>query len=170
MADARRLYFPEVKFHFAVVALLAICLQLIAIFAPLGSNDLLPRILFVASYLLLLAFVSINVRHPGLVILGLGLALNFLAIVTNGGLMPTTPEVYAKFSWPEGARVGERIPNTKDILLEREDVHLYVLSDRYRWDVQTIVRTFSIGDVMIAAGLVATVAEVALPRFGRKPE
>lgn len=157
------------RFHFAVVALLAICLQIIAIFAPLGSNDLPTRILLVTSYLLLLVFVSINVRRPGLVILGLGLTLNFLAIVTNGGLMPTTPEVYAKFSWPEDVRVGERIPNTKDILLEREDVHLYVLSDRYRWDTQTLIRVFSIGDVIIATGLIVTVAELALPRFGRKP-
>lgn len=167
--DARRLYFPEVKFHFAVVALLAICLQLIAIFAPLGSNDLPHRILFVTSYVLLLVFVSINVRHPGLIILGLGLTLNLLAIVGNGGLMPTTPEVYARSSWPEGVRIGERIPNSKDILLEREDVHLYVLSDRYRWDAQTLIRVFSIGDVIIAAGLIVTVAELALPRLGRKP-
>jgi hypothetical protein len=167
--DGRRLYFPEVRFRFAVVALLAICLQLLAIFAPLGSSDLPHRILFVSSYLILLAFVSLNVRRPGIVILGVGLTLNFLAIVTNGGLMPTTPEVYAKYSWPEGVRVGERVPNSKDILLEREDVHLYVLSDRYRWDAQSLVRVFSIGDVIIATGLIVTVAELTLPRYGRKP-
>ncbi|MBC8104400.1 MAG: DUF5317 family protein [Cytophagales bacterium] len=152
-----------------MVALLAITLQLIAIFAPLGSDDLPHRILFITSYVLLLVFVSINVRHPGIVILGLGLTLNLLAIVMNGGLMATTPETYAKFSWPEDVRVGERIPYTKDILLEREDVHLYVLSDRYRWDVQTLIRVFSVGDVIIVAGLIVTVGELALPRYGRKP-
>lgn len=152
-----------------MVALLAVTLQLIAILAPLGSNDLPHRILFVTSYVLLLLFVAANLRHPGIVILGIGLFLNFLAIVANGGLMPTTPEIYAKFSWPEGVQVGERIPDTKDILLERKDVHLYFLSDRFRWDVQTLVRVFSIGDVIIAAGLIVTVGELALPRFGRKP-
>jgi hypothetical protein len=41
------------------------------------------RILFVASYLALFVFVVANLRRPGLVILGAGLALNFLAIVTK---------------------------------------------------------------------------------------
>jgi hypothetical protein len=166
--NARRLYFTEVNFHFAVVALLAICLQLAGIYVHFGSEP--PhQFLFILSYSLLLLFVASNLHHPGLVVLGVGLLLNFIVIVANGGLMPTTPEVFAKYSWPEGVTVGHWIPNSKDILLERDDIRLYFLSDRFRWDVQTAVRVFSIGDVIIALGLIVTLAELALPRFGRKP-
>lgn len=153
-----------------MVALLAIPLQLIAIFAPLGDDDLPRRILFVVSYLLLLAFVSANLRRPGIAILGLGLLLNFLAIVTNGGLMPTTPEAYLKTGdLPDDARIGEWLPRSKDVLLERDDVRLYFLADRLTIGGQHVVHVFSLGDVIIAAGVIATAAELALPRFGRKP-
>jgi hypothetical protein len=158
-----------VRFHFAVVALLAVCLQLAAIFVHFGS-DLPHRILFISSYSLLLLFIVVNLKaHPALVVLGIGLLLNFTVIAANGGLMPTSPEVYAKYSWPEGVTVGHWIPGSKDILLERDDIRFYFLSDRFRWDVQAVVRDFSIGDVIIALGLMVTVGDILLPRFGAKP-
>jgi hypothetical protein len=166
--STRRLYFPEVNLRFPVVALLAILLQLIAIFFDLGS-DLPHRILFLTSYVLLIGFVIANWRRPGIVILGAGLLLNFIVIAANGGLMPTTPEVYAKFSWPEHMVIGHHVPGSKDIVLERPDIHLWFLGDRFRWDVQTAVRVFSIGDVIIVVGLIVTLAELLLPRLGEKP-
>jgi Family of unknown function (DUF5317) len=157
-----------VEFHLGVVALLAIPLQLAAIEAPLGSDDLPRRILFVASYVLLIVFAAVNLRRPGIAVLGVGLVLNFLAIVSNGGLMPTTPEDYAKYSWPQDATIGSWIPHTKDVLLERKDVRLYYLGDHLRWDDQALIRVFSIGDLVIMAGLALTVAELALPRVRLK--
>jgi hypothetical protein len=158
-----------VDIHFGVVALLAVTLQLLALFFPFGSSDLPRRILFVASYLALFVFVADNVRRPGLVILGLGLSLNFLAIVTNGGLMPTTAEAFTKTGdLPADARLGHWLPHTKDVLLERDNVHLYLLADRLAVEGQHLVRVFSVGDVFVAAGLLVTVADLMLPRIGRK--
>lgn len=154
-------------FHLGAGALLAVLLQLAAIFAPLGSDDL-RRVLFVVSYLLLFAFVVANLRHPGLVILGLGLCLNFLPIVANGGLMPITPETLARTGDPpEDTAIGDWVSGTKDVLKEREDVHIYLLSDRLVVDGQEIVRAFSIGDIIILIGALATVGEILLPRVGR---
>ncbi len=159
------------EIHWGVVALLAISLQLIALYFPFGSSDLPRRVLFVASYLGLLVFVSANVRRPGLIILGLGISLNFLAIVTNGGLMPTTAEAFTKTgNLPADARFGHWIPRSKDVLLERDNVHLYILGDRLTVGGQHIVRVFSIGDTLVAAGLAVTVAEIVTPRIGHKRE
>jgi hypothetical protein len=158
-----------VVFHFGVVALLAVTLQLLAIFFPFGSSDLPRRILFIASYLALFVFVAANLRRPGLFILGAGLALNFLAIVTNGGLMPTTAEAFTRTGeLPANARLGHWLPHSKDVLLERSNVHLYVLADRLTIGGQHIVRVFSVGDSFVAAGLLVTVAELMSPRISRR--
>lgn len=146
------------------MALLAFLLQVIALLAPLGDGDLVPRILFVTSYLLLFVFVTLNIRHPGIVILGIGIALNFLPIIANGGLMPITPETIERTGeTPEGVEVGEWIPGSKDVLLERDEVRLYFLADRLVVD-STPVRAFSIGDVVILGGLIVLLAELLLPR------
>ena len=154
-----------------MVALLAVCLQLAAIFAPLGDDDLPRRVLFVASYLLLFVFVAGNVRRPGIVVLGVGLLLNFLAIATNGGLMPITPGTLLRSGdIPEDAKIGEWVPDSKDVLLERGDVRLYALSDRIVWDDLGALRAFSVGDVVIALGFVLMLGDLLLPRLGRPPE
>ena len=52
-----RLYFPKVQIRWGVLALFALAIQAIAIFVPLGLDDIPKRLLFVLSYLVLLAFI-----------------------------------------------------------------------------------------------------------------
>ena len=150
-----------------MVALLALCLQAIAIRAPLGDADILRRVLFVSSYLLLIVFVGFNLRRPGIALIGVGLLLNFGAIVANGGLMPITPEAVLRTGdLPGDAVVGEWLPGSKDVLLEREDVRLWFLGDRLTWQaISPLLRAFSIGDVAIFAGLLVTLADFFVPRL-----
>lgn len=149
-----------------MVALLAVSLQLLAIFGPLGDDDLPRRILMVVSYLFLFAFVAANVRRAGIAVIGFGLALNFIVIAANGGLMPITPETMLKTgSIPEDVGPGDWVPHSKDVLRERGDVTLHFLSDRLVWDDFSPVRAFSIGDVVLLAGLVVTFADLCLPRL-----
>lgn len=158
---------PRIELRLAPLLLVALVLQLLAIYGPLGSDDLPRRILMIASYATLLVFVALNLRRPGLVILGIGALLNFLPIIANGGLMPITPETLQKTGdVPEDARVGEWVDGTKDILKERDDVHLYFLSDRLTSDLSPF-RAFSIGDVIILAGAVFLAGELLLPRIRR---
>jgi hypothetical protein len=125
----------------------------------------------VASYLLLFVFVAANVRRPGIAIIGVGLALNFIVIAANGGLMPITPETLLKTgSIPEGAELGEWVRHSKDVLRERDDVNLYFLSDHLVWDHVSPVRAFSIGDVALLAGLLITLADLGLPRLAPKTQ
>ena len=149
------------------MALLALCLQAIAIKAPIGDADALRRVLLVSSYLLLMVFVGFNLRRPGIALIGLGLLLNFAAIVANEGFMPITPEAVLRTGpLPVDAVVGEWLPGSKDILLGREDVRLWFLGDRLTWEpLSPVLRAFSIGDVVIFAGLLVTLADFFVPRF-----
>jgi len=143
---------------------------LLAIYAPLGDDDLPRRILIVSSYVLLIGFVLSNLRRPGIVLLGIGLALNFIAIAANGGLMPISPETVADARINiNGVSLGDWVPRSKDVLRAPEDTHLRFLTDIFVWRNPTGVRAFSIGDLVLAAGLVLTLADLLLPRVARLP-
>ena len=159
-----RLRFPDVELRLVGVVPAALAIQLIAIFADLGSDDLFRRILFIASYLLLIVFVLANIRRPSVALFGVGVLLNFLPIIANGGLMPITPETLLKTGdVPEDARIGEWVRDTKDVLLERDDVHLYFFSDRLTSDLSPF-RAFSIGDVVLVGGAMFLLLDLLLPR------
>lgn len=139
---------------------------MLAVLAPLG-DDLPRRVLMIASYILLVAFAVANVRRPGLLIVGIGLLLNFLPVVSNGGLMPITPQTLERTgAVPQGVSPGDWVPDSKDVLLERNDTRLWFLSDRIVVQDLPGFRAFSIGDVVIALGLVVTVGDLFFPRFG----
>jgi len=166
----RRLHFPKVQIRAGVLALFALGMQAVAIFAPLGFDDTPKRLLFELSYLLLILFVILNLPRPGLVIIGIGLLLNFLPIVANGGLMPVTATNLARVDLLhriEGRTEGDAIPYTKNVLKAKDDIHFYELSDRLVWDNPVFFRLFSIGDIVIAGGLVVTLGDLFLPRVQR---
>lgn len=166
----RRLHFAKVQIRAGVLALFAVAMQAVAIFAPLGFDDTPKRLLFDFSYLLLILFVILNLPRPGLVIIGIGLLLNFLPIVANGGLMPVTATNLARVDLLhriEGRTEGDAIPYTKNVLKAKDDIHFYELSDRLVWDNPVFFRLFSIGDVVIAGGLVITIGDLFLPRVQR---
>ena len=166
-----RFHFPEINLHAGVVALFAVALQAIAIFAPLGYDDVPKRLLFQVSYVLLLFFVALNWRRIGILIIGLGLLLNAIPIVSNGGLMPVTSESLAKMRQTQvldGLEEGDAIPRSKNVWKEREDTHFWALSDRIVWDNPVFFRVFSIGDIVIAGGLIVALGEIFLPRVQRR--
>jgi hypothetical protein len=113
-------------------------------------------ILLVGSQLLLLVFVWMNRKQPGFWLLGTGLALNFLVIALNGGMMPISPETVRKLI-PDVSedrwQIGKRLGNGKDIVLPSAVTHLWFLSDRFLLpDWLHYQVAFSAGDVLIALG------------------
>ena len=111
----------------------------------------------VISQLVLLGFVWFNRDLIGIRILGLGLLLNLLVILLNGGLMPLAPET-AQALFPElppdAWIIGSRPGSSKNILLLTEDTRLAWLSDTIllpEWFPWT--RALSPGDVLIALGV-----------------
>ncbi|MGH9195794.1 MAG: DUF5317 family protein, partial [Acidimicrobiia bacterium] len=96
--------------------------------------------------------------------------LNILPIVANGGLMPVSADNLARAGQTNsiaGREEGDAIPYSKNVLKAKEHTHFYELSDRIVWDKSIFVRVFSIGDVVIAGGLVVTLGELFLPRVQR---
>ena len=110
----------------------------------------------ILSYVLLFVVVWKNRRITGLWIIGLGLLLNFLVMVANGGFMPITPEALTQAGYASLAsslESGVRVGRSKNILLAREETRLWVLSDTFVLPRSfPLSRVFSPGDIVIAIG------------------
>ncbi len=124
------------------------------------------------SYLVLLAFVWANRHIPGVLLIGLGLLLNLAAIVANGGYMPITPEVLQSIGHGDhvaALQVGARVRSSKDIVLPKEQTHLWILSDIVPLPAPCpIPSAVSLGDIVIAAGVVTAVQLTLVGPAARK--
>jgi len=122
----------------------------------LGGFGEWGRVILVISQLLLLVFVLFNRRQPGFWLLGLGLALNLLVILLNGGYMPISPETVRTIypGVPDSQwQIGHRLGNGKDIVLLPEETRLWFLSDRFTFpEGWNLLVAFSFGDILIALG------------------
>jgi hypothetical protein len=149
---------PDVQFMWIVsIALLP---QILAFYLPSSSrlfSKEVAGLMLVASQTGLLFFLWMNRHIPMFWILGIGLLLNFLVIVANGGLMPISPETIVRLA-PEVPiqtwQVGERLAQTKDIILPTEQTRFVWLSDRFvSPDWYPIPTAFSLGDMILAIGV-----------------
>ena len=144
--------------------------QLIVIYVGFGEAEELRRFVFPASYVLLLAFIVLNRWRVGFLVIGAGTLLNFLAIVTNGGLMPISPANMERAGFGDELaelELGDAVPVSKNVLLEESDTHLQWLTDRFVWDSPGPFSVVSIGDVIIAVGLLVVLVELFLPLIAR---
>ncbi len=141
------------------LVLVAFLVQLVVFSLPETRSrisDGWARAALVDSNILLLVFAAINIRKPGFWVLALGLLLNFLAIVLNGGLMPVTPATLSHVfpSTPiEHWQIGTRLVYSKEIILPAADTRLWFLADRFtipQWIPNTVA--FSYGDASISLG------------------
>jgi len=143
----------------AWLALLGFGMQVYMIYWPSASAPALLSLhtaLLVASYLILLAFVWINRRLMGMLIVGLGLLMNLTVMLANGGYMPITPEAVVRVGHEyelQSFEPGSRLRNTKDVLLPREQTNLWFLSDIFAVPRPfPIPSVFSPGDAVLALG------------------
>ena len=141
----------------------AIGLQLVAYpsaLMPYQAPEDVAVVLQVASYAGLVAVTVANLRVPGMAVAGLGMVANLAAILANGGHMP------ALRSALEGA--GRVYDGTHNNSVATDSPALPWLVDR--WAAPGWVpwgNVFSVGDVLIAAGVVVLVASAMGVRSGR---
>ena len=133
-------------------------------------------ICLVSSQGLLLWFMWRNRDQAGFGWLGFGLGLNLCVIVTNGGLMPITPEALAALvpdvpaqDWAIGSRPGLG----RNIVLSGPETRLGLLSDRFllplpAWTHLRVV--FSLGDALIAVGGFWTCWSFSAPKEATRPK
>lgn len=143
-----------------------LALQLVA-FSPLGTSaqygGTLVKAVYLASMALAALALALNRHLSGLVLVAAGLALNFLVIALNGGLMPVS----------SAAREFAGLP-----LLTGPDMNVTPMTPEtvlpWLGDILPLpawmprANVFSLGDVLIAAGGVIFVQK-ALVQPGVKP-
>jgi hypothetical protein len=133
---------------------LAIAMQMLAfpsLVMPWHAAEGIATALSVGSYVCLVSVFLLNVRLRGLAIAGGGMLLNLAAIVTNGGHMPALPSAMRDgglmFTGVHNNSIADASPN------------LAWFVDR--WAAPSWVplgNVFSVGDVLIAIGVVVTLA------------
>ncbi len=148
------------------LVVLAFGLQLIAS-RVLGTNEeyrVLKIGLLVFSYALLLLALWANRERWGVRILGVGITLNLIAMLANGGLMPVSP-VAREASGRQAAapvdEVGSLVPYSKDVLLHPEQTNLYPLTDVIIVG-SPVNKAISPGDVIMLAGFLVTMVEAGV--------
>jgi hypothetical protein len=142
----------EVRFRWGWLAILGLAVQ-VALFSPLadGLDAGVATATYVGSTMAVLGAVLVNWRIPGLLLVALGATSNLVAIVANGGVMPTTLEAMA----------------TAGITPDGEFSNSAVLADPavpFLTDIFAIpaaipfANVFSIGDVLIGIGVAVAIA------------
>ena len=121
--------------------------------------------LHLLSYALLLTCVAANLRRPPVMLFGLGVLSNTLAIVLNHGYMPASRAALRLAGLPVSS-----VPHNNSELAGA-GTHLTVLGDIFALPHGVpLANIFSIGDILIAVGLAWLIAEamrrpaVARPR------
>ena len=137
--------------RWAPLILVGVVVQL-AIFSEPGGDvvgSAGPALYVVSTAVVLLAVLR-NVALPGMVVVAAGAASNLAAIAANGGWMPADPLALASIG---GAGTGY----TNSIVVA--DPALRPLTDL--WAMPSwlpFANVFSVGDVLIGAGIAATIA------------
>jgi len=133
---------------------LAIALQLLAfpsLVMPWHAAEGIATALSVGSYACLVTVFLLNVRLRGLAIAGGGMLLNLAAILTNGGHMPALPSAMRDAGLTFGGIHNNSVADASPNLAWFVD----------RWAAPSWVpfgNVFSAGDVLIAIGVVVTIA------------
>ena len=147
----------EIRGLWAVACALGIQVAIITVFPDSFVNLHVP--LHFLSYAFAALFLWLNRKVPGMLIVGLGAALNLIAISANGGVMPASPRAL------EIAGIVE----TKGFVNSTavDDPKLQFLGDIFAIpdSVPVLDNVFSVGDVVIAIGIVVLVHGVCGSRL-----
>lgn len=138
-----------VRFRWWPLALGGLTFQVLLFGPLLGAHvgDLIPA-LYVVSTLVVLGALLLNVSQPGFRIITLGAVLNLLAIVANGGLMPSSPD--ARLALNGSLDTGHAWTNS---MLGDGGTHFAFLGDIFVLPRPIpFANVFSIGDVLIGLG------------------
>jgi len=150
------------SFRWSAAILLGLLVQIV-LFAPFIADRVgaWGPALYVGSTALVLAAVARNYAVRGMPVVILGAGSNFAAIVSNGGFMPASQDALAA--------LNKGLPHTYSNSSVVPNPALAPLTDIFAlpsW--LPVTNVFSIGDVLIGAG-VAAVIVLAMRRRGDAP-
>ena len=144
LARGRLTRLADIKLRHVWLAPAGIGVQILIIeVIPAGSAGFHEAV-HMFSYAVLGAFAWFNRRVPGVPLIMLGGALNFIVIAANGGVMPADPELARHIAGAEGFVNSGAMQNP----------HLLFLGDVFAtpqsWPMYNV---FSIGDCVIVLGV-----------------
>lgn len=139
-----------VKIKLWPVALLGLAFQALLFSSPFASvvGKLGPS-LYVASTVLVLMALIVNLRQPGFWLITLGALANFTVIIANGGQMPASPDAFAALN---GVPV---VPTTdfSNSVIANPGTPFYFFADLFVLPrPMPFANVFSLGDVLIGVG------------------
>jgi hypothetical protein len=158
----------EVRFHWMGLALVGLLGQVV-----LFSDQVTARIgsagpaLYIASTLMVLVALLRNVELPGLEVVSAGAFLNLLAILTNGGYMPSSPEAWMALN---GVAEFPKDGYTNSALIGPSTPLPFLGDVFYLPHPIPFANVFSIGDVVIAIGAVWFLVQAMRGRAGSKSD
>jgi hypothetical protein len=134
----------------------------------LPGQTLWQMVILMASPLALMLLFLLNHHLPGAKLFALGIALNVVVMVANGGWMPITPQTY-HFVHPNRPVVEQSRPaNSKNIVLPQAETNLWILSDIIPVTLPWRRYAVSLGDVLlivaVAQFIFQTTAEKNTPQ------
>lgn len=158
----------EIKLRWWPLALVGLGLQLVPV--PSMSGQLDHRLavgLLIASYVVLLAFVAMNIRLPGFPVIAAGFALNLFVISVNGG-MPVTDHALRRAygsSYPAEVATLREHGGAKHHLARDDDV-LVSLADVIPVGTP-LHQVLSVGDIVFMTGVFWVIAAATRGAVGR---
>jgi hypothetical protein len=105
------------------------------------------------SQLTLIFLLLLNRHVPGAKLFVLGVMLNTMVMITNGGWMPITPETYQSIRPNRIVEIQERAPASKGIMLPRNETKLWILSDIIPVSILGHKNAMSPGDALLLIGV-----------------
>lgn len=138
------------KLAVAVAGLFLVQAKLV-IFVP--GQTVFQMALLILSQAALVLLILVNRHIPGAKLFALGVILNTVVMVANGGWMPVTPET-VEFASPDRPAVVEysKPQDSKNIVMARSDTNLWILSDIIPVTLPWNRYAVSIGDILLIVG------------------
>jgi len=142
-------------------------------FVPLpggdGGTDLLIRTVVLSlSFIMLVSFALINVRVPGMVLIMVGVLANFAVIAANGGMPVSADALRDSGQHAELAQMRQSDADKHHLVTDSDS--LTFLGDIIGMP-PPIARAISIGDLIIALGLIwFTASSMRRPGTGMERE
>jgi hypothetical protein len=157
LAGGRLRNLEHVHFAWWQLAVAGLAVQVV-LFAPpvaerIGSEG---PLVYVLSTLAVMAALLRNLSRPGLVIIAVGASLNLIAVLANGGAMPSDPEAWRSLNGVAALPVA----HFSNSVLMGPDTLVPFLGDIFVWPRPLpLANVFSIGDAIIAVGAVLFLVE-----------
>ncbi len=162
LAGGRLSRLSDIRWRWTPVILAALAIQVVIVSVAPGGDHWWHRLLHLASYGLAAAFLWVNRREAGVLMVAIGALCNAIAIVANNGVMPASAGALRLAGEAPGAHGFE---NSTWLAHPRLLVFGDIFAIPSSWPLHNV---FSIGDVCIALGAAIAIHSVCGSRLARR--